>query len=258
VPDPTLDLLVISPHLDDAVLSCGGRLAATTAGGGTARVVTVFAGDEPAAPVHPLAARLREIWQLPEGAVVAARRAEDEAACALVGAGTEHWEFAEALYRSSADGAALYPTIPALYGEPAPDDDDLRRELAARIAALPPARRILAPLAVGGHVDHRLVRGAAEAAGRDPAFYEEFPYSEWKWFAVDRALGRRRDWAPEAIALDAGLLERKREAILAYRSQIPALFRTGGRLGKQLRRHARRAGGERVWRRLSPADGDAR
>ena len=37
------DLLVISPHLDDAVLSAGGRVAA----GPGAVVVTVFAGGHP-------------------------------------------------------------------------------------------------------------------------------------------------------------------------------------------------------------------
>lgn len=51
------------------------------------------------------------------------------------------------------------------------------------------------------------------------------------------------------------LFERKVAAILAYRSQVPAMFRGEARLRKQLRRQLRRAGGERIWRRARSAAG---
>ncbi|KAB2956573.1 MAG: PIG-L family deacetylase, partial [Thermoanaerobaculia bacterium] len=53
------DLLVLSPHLDDAVLSCGGRIADEVARGRDVLVVTVFTADEPAEPPSRLAADLR-------------------------------------------------------------------------------------------------------------------------------------------------------------------------------------------------------
>ncbi len=243
------DLVVLSPHLDDGILSCGGRMARLAEEGGSALLVTLFAGDDPVEPPGELAAALRRVWNLPAGGVGAARRAEDRAAAAALGATAEHWPFPEALYRTGADGAPLYPDLAALYGEASAAEAGRIAELAARIGALPPAALLLAPLGVGGHVDHRLVRAAAEASGRPVAFYEEFPYSEWKWFAVRRALGGRSGWRPEELPLAARHLERKQEAILAYASQVPALFRSAGRLGRQLRRQARRAGGERIWRR---------
>lgn len=251
--DP-FDLVVLSPHLDDGALSCGGRLAATAGRGGRALLVTVFAGDDPPEPANPLATRLREVWGLPAGGVVDARRAEDREAARRLGAAIAHWPFVEALYRLDASGARpLYDSVEALYAQPAAADIERVDAIAARIAALPPAALLLAPLGVGGHVDHRLVRSAAERSGREVAFYEEFPYSEWKWFAVRRALERPRDWESESLPLPATLAAVKRDAILAYRSQVGALFRTEGRLGKQLRRHARRAGGERIWRRRPAA-----
>jgi LmbE family N-acetylglucosaminyl deacetylase len=247
------DLIVLSPHLDDGALSCGGRIAATAERGGHALLVTVFAGDDPPAPANPLATRLREVWNLPAGGVVEARRAEDREAGRRLGAAVEHWPFPEALYRLDAGGRPLYASVAGLYEAPRAEDRELAGELAARIAQLPAVDLLLAPLGVGGHVDHRLVRAAAERSGREVAFYEEFPYSEWKWFAVRHALERPRDWASESLPLPAALADVKRDAILAYRSQVGPLFRTEGRLGKQLRRHARRAGGERIWRRRSAA-----
>ncbi|HSM14659.1 MAG TPA: PIG-L family deacetylase [Thermoanaerobaculia bacterium] len=251
-----LDLIVVSPHLDDAVLSCGGRLAATSESGGRARVVTLFAGDDPVDPVNPLANELRRIWELEPGEVMAARRAEDLEACRRLGVEADQRTLLEALYRTNSAGAPLYPTLRSLYGSLSPQDAASVERIAVELRELPPTGLLLAPLGVGGHVDHLVVRHAAEASGREVAFYEEFPYSEWKWFAVARALGRKRDWRPESMPLTAELLERKREAILAYRSQVPAMFRAEGRLGKQLRRHARRAGGERIWRPVAaPAPG---
>jgi LmbE family N-acetylglucosaminyl deacetylase len=257
------ELVVLSPHLDDGVLSCGGRLAATAAAGGRAAVATLFAGDDPVAPVNPLAGELRRVWNLPPGEVIAARRGEDLEACRRLGVEAIHWRFPEALYRTSSAGAPLYPTIAALYGEPAPEDSALVDELAAEISALPPAGLLLAPLAVGGHVDHRLARRAAEASGREVAFYEDFPYVEWKRLALGRALGLAlpwtfaapRGWCAETLPVGDDLLARRAEAILAYASQVPALFRTEARLRKQLRRAARRAGGERIWRRSTAAAG---
>ena len=261
--EPAFDLVVLSPHLDDGVLSCGGRLAAASEAGERALVVTLFAGDDPVAPINPLAVELRRLWSLPPGEVIAARRAEDVEACRRLGVEALHWRFPEAIYRASPAGAAYYPSVPALYGEPDRREAELVDELAAAVAALPAARLLLAPLAVGGHVDHRLARQAAEHSGRELAYYEDFPYVEWKRLALGRALGGSlglpwrapRGWQAEVLPLGAGLLERRAQAILAYASQVPALFRGEGRLRKQLRRAARRAGGERIWRRSTAAPG---
>jgi LmbE family N-acetylglucosaminyl deacetylase len=248
-----LELIVLSPHLDDAVLSCGGRIAAITRAGGRALTVTPFAGDEPETSPSRLAGNLRRSWQLPAGQVVAARRREDDEAGRRLGAETEHWTLREALYRTDAGGHALYASHAALYGEPAAADAATAEEVTKRICNLPATALLLVPLAVGGHVDHRLVRAAAERSGRTMAYYEDFPYSEWKWFGVRRALDSDSSWSSEALPLSPDLLELRKQAILAYSSQVRTLFRSAGRLGKQLRRAARRAGGERIWRRDSIA-----
>ena len=75
---------------------------------------------------------------------------------------------------------------------------------------------------------------------------------------VHYAAGR---WQPAAdlyrqvVAVPPGLgdrypaVEARIEAIGCYASQVRPLFRDAARLSKMVRRHVRRAGGERLWRR---------
>ena len=83
------DQIYLSPHLDDAVLSCGGRISQQTARGEKVLVVTVCAGDPPPAPLSEFAQALHIRWALPFHPV-AARRDEDEAALAVLGASALH------------------------------------------------------------------------------------------------------------------------------------------------------------------------
>jgi LmbE family N-acetylglucosaminyl deacetylase len=246
-------LVVLSPHLDDAALSCGGRIAHASAAGRRVIVATLFTRDEPREPPSRFAAELRLRWKLPPGEAMRRRREEDLEACRRLGAEARHLDLPEALDRTDARGRVLYGDLAALYGEVAPEDRAWQEEVAERIRALlaeePGEPELLGPLGVGHHVDHLLVREALAEVAPGAALYEEFPYNEWKWFAVRGALGRPGRWRSESLPLPEPLLERRLAAILAYESQVPAMFRTEGRLRKQLRRASRRGGGERIWRR---------
>jgi hypothetical protein len=111
--------------------------------------------------------------------------------------------------------------------------------------------RVVAPLGVGGHVDHRIVRAAAERAfGGALLYYEEFPYIVWKPFALLRAGIFGRSWSALRQPLAAGEIAARIAAIACYASQVTPLFRSPDRIGRLVGRHVRRAGGERLWRRL--------
>lgn len=251
-----IESVYLSPHLDDVVLSCGARIAHEVAGGETPLVVSVFTADEPEDPPSRLASDLRRWWSLPAGEVMSRRRAEDAEALRRLGADRLLLDLPEAPYRLSAAGAPYYATLGALYDAPVEEDESaVVAALGERIRTLPAHRRLIAPLGVGGHVDHRVVRRAAEnVAGSLLLFYEEFPYVEWKRLALRRALGRPSAWLQESLPVTPELFERKVGAILAYDSQVPAMFRREARLRKQLRRQLRRAGGERLWRRREDSE----
>lgn len=242
--------IYLSPHLDDAVFSCGGRIFLEAHRGFAVWVVTVFAGS-PTGPLSDYAQMLHYFWGLAETDAVAARREEDRAALSLLGAVPVHWEFTDCIYRRAPDGRVLYPNYDALWGPIAEEDDSLREELIRRIEELPSSAQLFVPLGAGNHVDHRLVRQAAEATGRSLVYYEDYPYAR-ETGKVGEVL-EEGPWESELVWLEGEALEAKVAAALCYRSQISSFWADEDDLAVQFRAYAAEVGGgipaERYWRR---------
>ena len=236
-----IDAIYLSPHLDDATLSCGGRIALEARSGKRVEVVTVFAGD-PTGELSPFALALHRRWQLERDAP-AARRREDRAALALLRAKPVHWDLAECIYRRADDGTPLYADEASLWGALQPADEPLVEALARRIAALPAAACLCVPLGAGSHVDHRLLRRAAEAAARPLLYFEDYPYAE-DARAVAAALGEGQN-EPHVVFLDEEALAAKSAAVACYRSQQSTFWTDEAEMAEHLRAYALQVGGER-------------
>ncbi len=229
------DHLYLSPHFDDAALSCGGQIATWTAAGQSVLVVTITGGDPPTVPVSDTVRQLHDRWAtslVVEGvaedaaaAMVAQRRAEDRAALALLRADWLHLPFLDCIYRCGPDDDALYPGPTDMFGPPNPTDEGTRDALAQAFAALPPAGRVYLPLGVGGHVDHLATRRAAERVFAAPLYYEEYPYTAWPG-ALEAVLQGRPQRSSETseVWLDAAALATKTAAVAAYASQLSSFF----------------------------------
>jgi LmbE family N-acetylglucosaminyl deacetylase len=109
------DAIYLSPHLDDAALSCGGQIYRLAKEGRHVLIVTLMAGDPPPDGVlSDFARSLHGRWELAESAE-AARRREDEAAGQILGAEILHWPIPDCIYRAHPHtGEPLYPTWPAV------------------------------------------------------------------------------------------------------------------------------------------------
>lgn len=174
--------LAISPHLDDAVLSYGGRLASLAANGHEVVVYTVFAGT-PTPPYSPVAAGFHAQWEAVEDPV-APRRDEDCSALAAIGAIPLHGTYLDAVYRRNDRGEWLIQT-----GKPTEylgDEPGLLADVAATIAELAEEhrpQRLLTCAGMGAHVDHRHARDAvllaASRTGIEVAAWDDFPYVTW-------------------------------------------------------------------------------
>ena len=214
----------IAPHLDDAVLSCGGQIAHYTARGTRVLVVTVCAASPRAGEaLTPYAEHLHRTYGL--GAdPMAGRRAEDARALALLGCDGVHLDQLDAPYRLPPYGARG-----AVFDRPVPDDPlgSATHALLGQLLAQQPGAQFYVPLGVGGHVDHQIVcaEGVAHHAdGANIVWYEDAPYAIQPALVEERlaALGGQF----ERLVVPIGpMLARKLVAIAAYGSQVPKLFR---------------------------------
>src|SRR5688572_275971 len=150
-------LVVISPHLDDAVLGCSALLARHH----DAVVVTVFAGRPPAsAPLTP--------WDEAAGFragddVIGTRRAADRAALEMLRAEPLWLPFPDATYGQSQGIEAIVPAL----------------DSALRAAG---ATSVCIPLGLF-HSDHILTHAAGlRLLAR---------YPSWRWLAYEEAMYRR-------------------------------------------------------------------
>lgn len=242
------DAIYLSPHLDDAALSCGGQIFQRTRAGQVVLVLTTMAPEDiPPPPSDHAANFLRRCGLTDGGGHI--RRREDEAACRRLGAEPAHDSRCEAVSRRDAAGNALYPTHEAMFDRVRVEDDPLREQLAGRLAGLPPAGLVAVPLGVGGHVDHQLVRQAAEQVfGAALRYYEDYPYAN-KFGAVRPYVRPRRDWIVERIRLEAESFQARYEAVMCYASQVGLIFNGANTVRWKLRAYAWRVGGERLWRK---------
>ena len=264
------DYLYLSPHFDDVALSCGGQIFRRTAIGDTVLVVTITGAEPPDEPLSETVQSLHRRWadslgQTP-AAVVAQRRAEDEAAFDILRADVLHLPFLDCIYRVGSDGRPLYPGPADMFGATHPDDAGTISELVSVLATLPPADQVYLPLGVGGHIDHGLTRRAGEQAFDDVAYYEDYPYTMAPGaLAAVLPMSGRGEWQAETMWLTETALAAKIKSVSAYRSQLSSFFTGLDDLADKLRQEGRRvmdearadgeeipnwaAGAERLWRR---------
>jgi LmbE family N-acetylglucosaminyl deacetylase len=223
-----MTVVILSPHLDDAALSCWHLLTAP----GEVLVINVFAGV-PASLDGPA------WWDRYTGATDSAQRVrerlqEDRRALALAGRTAVHLDLLDEQYRES--GQPLGP-------------------LTAQIERLlPSGAGVYAPAAMALHADHALVRAAAlelRARGFAVSLYADLPHATvhgWPGWVTgshsatpqdlagamwDRALAGTtippEEMAPTVHVLGAKAHSLKLEAVHTYATQLQGLVEFAGR-----------------------------
>ena len=170
-------MVVLSPHLDDAVFSVGATVARASRGGARVSVLTMFAGDPQSSA--PAGKWDRLAGFVTAGEAATARRREDRKACSLLSAAPVWQPFLDEQYADDSDGDALAEVLEE---------------------ALRTADTLLLPGFPLTHPDHvrlvRLVLAAGLFRGRI-GLYAEQPYMLWERRAgIAESL---RDLVPETI-----------------------------------------------------------
>ncbi len=239
------NVAVVSPHLDDAVLSLGASMRAAVRRGAKVTVITVHAGDP--ASETPADPSNRGMGFPTAGAAAQARRLEDARACARLGVRPVWLDFADDSNEASPPDAVIART--------------LDQELARYDAVLIPGFPLMHP----HHVSVSRTVLELLAPGRLFGLYVEQPYASWNVIARSHRVRRSRHASLTALDVRVSPSARwsrcatrpddwvaKLRAIGEYPSQLRVLHRLP-RLRIVLYEAAR--GGESIlWgRRTEPA-----
>jgi LmbE family N-acetylglucosaminyl deacetylase len=246
-------IVVLSPHLDDAALSVGATVARASLRGQRVSVVTVLAGDpETDAPAGEWD---RRCGFSSAGEAARARRAEDAAACEILGAEPVWLPYGDAQQQRGADDEQIWQSLAPLLSEadavlvpgyPLQHADHawLATLLLERFSVAPVALYVEQPyaanVAIGrGYSLRPLLRAARLAVTRGG----RRPLEASAPLPLARFRGRPLSW--QAVRPTPAERRLKQRAIRAYSSQFGA-DRLGRRLLTRIRLYELATGGEQL------------
>lgn len=223
--------LFVSPHYDDAILSCGGTIASLCSRGAICTIITVFGGGP--GPQYRLSKVARQYlsedlargeeeitlsscWEL-----LQRREEEDKRACLQIGnVERKVLAFPDAIYRGT-QGRACYATESDLFGKADEQDEhEIRHMLFKACMNMHKEEDYWIFPALSQHIDHRIahcVGWEMLERGMEVIFFEEFPYRfETDTFSLP-------GFSPYCISVHHQM-QKKKDAVLEYHSQLPSLF----------------------------------
>lgn len=258
--------IYLSPHFDDIALSCGGlvweQVQAGKPVGMPVEIWTVGAGAVPEdSALSPFARSLHERWKigLEEAAhAVEERRREDEAAGQRLGAQMRFWNLPDCIYRRLPDGSWLVNGEDDLWQPFHPQETALMERLADwLVEGLQPGDRLVSPMTLGNHVDHSLVRRAAERAaeraGAPLWFYADYPYAVRPGGEIEGKLGA--GWQKQCFTVTREGLRAWQDAIACYQSQISTFWGGHKEMRSAIKEYWQAGGGTCLWERSTTTTG---
>lgn len=236
----------ISPHLDDAVLSCGQLLEEVHKHHKKSQVITVFTRASES-PYIRFAKNFVSLSGYRDAhTLFLDRKKEDVKAIHMIGSTYMHFNYIDAAWRikeyDHTIGFARYmkyfPSITHVYGSPksifsgtpSAQDNTVIRHITEKLKKYLMGEKyndilLLSPLGIGGHVDHVIIRTISISLGYPVLFWEDFPYnanldSRTVFFSKNKNYTYLFSIHSENTSL-------KYNAIRSYKSQVPVLFPNG-------------------------------
>jgi LmbE family N-acetylglucosaminyl deacetylase len=231
--------LFLSPHLDDAVLSCGALMTAL-ADHCSLTVVTIFTAAGPSPHTRAARSFMRQCSATDAAILFSARRAEDREVLKGLGVSHLHLGIADALYRRRELGSLAtrhlgrllpelvhrYPTyrFDIAKGRVASGDRPLIDDLITQMSDLiknTSSQVLFCPLGVGRHVDHLITRIIGQQYPQQVIYYSDFPYNQSSTADSDFIeKNKLKTWVWNRM------IPEKMPLIQGYKTQAAALFPT--------------------------------
>lgn len=215
------NILVLSPHLDDAVLSCGDHVLAWTKQGHKVFIITVFT-DFGSNPISIGASDYLNKSGFDNTQDFKKERiSEDMKAMKKLNVQYKYLNFTDGVFRKYAK-KQIYSYTNLFHGKISRKDRLVENEIGNELSKFRNFDKIVIPLGVGKHVDHLLVRRVAEKTflGKKIMYYVDQPYGQklenWDVSKFLKLLLSKRSVHKTT--------NRKKEILGQYHSQIKLLF----------------------------------
>jgi LmbE family N-acetylglucosaminyl deacetylase len=242
-----MEWIYLSPHLDDAALSCGGLIWQQVQAAEEVQVWSICAGEPPPGQLSMFAQVLHKRWGFSNERAVVERRREDIRAMQVLGAAVQHFSIPDAVYRRHPKtDAVLYPKWEDVLDGIVPGEEYLIDKLVLDLAKLLPTEAVLvAPLTLGNHIDHLITRVAAEQLHRPVSYFLDFPYVEENMAEIPALVPegfKRKKYTITKKALAAW-----QDSISEYASQISSFWSGEEEMRNAIAAHRKQFGGVVLW-----------
>jgi LmbE family N-acetylglucosaminyl deacetylase len=240
--------IYLSPHFDDAALSCGGQVWEQAKAGQAVSIWTVCAGEPPGRDFSPFAQELHARWEVGQNALVE-RRIEDVISCRRLGASYRYFSVPDCIYRRHPQsGEFMYASEAALNGPLQLGDTQLVHTLFTELSQSVQSEAVLVcPLGLGNHVDHQLTRQAVELLGLPLWYYADYPYVLRCKTQLEQ-MGRE-GWVSQVFPISQGGLAAWIDSISAYASQISTFWASDLEMRRSVMEYMQWNDGIRLWRK---------
>lgn len=223
--------IFLSPHLDDAIFSCGDYISKLTSEGEIVLVIPIFSGYPLSQQLQPSAKQFHKLCNLGKYPIEE-RKKEDRLACERLQCDFRHLSYYECLYRKDRNGNFLYRHIYSKLKNEDTLKNDIIKEL---LMHLDDKCVVYCPLSLGDHVDHVFVNSigrALEFMRYKVIYYEDFPYVSDS--SMVSYMGKTKELKMYQEELDEKHYEELDEkhyidrisSILCYKSQILIIWKS--------------------------------
>ena len=204
----------ISPHFDDAIGSCGGKIHSDIINGNDVYLVTIF--SKVTAPFSDYANSLHDYWKLSDP--FNDRKKENFEACKSLGVKAINLEYEDAIYRKK-DNIYLYPNDGDIFKGIVPDDKSLLKKIYTDFKKnFSKDYNYYFPMSIGKHVDHcitNIIGRKIKCNGYNIIFYSDFSYED---------VTSNRNKKKQIFYLTEENIKAKINAVSKYKSQIFMIF----------------------------------
>jgi hypothetical protein len=161
-----------------------------------------------------------------------------------------HYDIPDCVYRRLPGGEPVVTSDQGMFAPIHTQEAYLVDQVYGLLKSNLPARsRLVCPMTIGGHMDHLIVRAAAERLGRPLLYYADYPYAAQHPQELAAALAAfARDYSLPGSP--AGL-QAWQDSVAAYQSQISTFWADRRVLDAQVKAYSQEETGRFLWEKVS-------